>query len=80
MGLTVRIKGYEGAYDCGYITYGVLLMNLVDTMYGKFYGDIFSAWYRGKNPSADDLEMFNRKVPEDIRIWLTHSDCDEFTC
>ena len=22
MGLTVRIKGYVGAYDCGYITYG----------------------------------------------------------
>lgn len=76
LGLTVRIKGYEGAYDCGYITYGVFLMNLVDTMYGKFYGDIFSAWYREKNPSADDLEMFNRKVPEDIRIWLRHSDCD----
>lgn len=76
MGLTVRIKGYEGAYDCGYLTYGNLLMNLVDTMYGEEMGSIFELWYTGGDASIEDLKIFTDKVPEDILMWLRHSDCD----
>ena len=75
MGLTVRIKGYEGAYDCGYLTYGNLLMNLVDTMYGEEMGSIFELWYTGGDASIEDLKIFTDKVPEDILMWLRHSDC-----
>ncbi len=75
MGLTVSIKGYEGAYNCGYIAYGVFITNLVETMYGKRLGDIYREWYR-YGVSDDELKELNETTSDGIRLWLAHSDTD----
>ena len=71
MGLTVRIKGYVGAYDCGYITYGNL------KAYGQRCCEIFlHSLISGKPFSEAEETFWNSHCNEDLDLWIWRSDCD----
>ena len=77
MGLTVRIKGYEGAYDRGYITYGNFIMQLVKEEYGDECYEIFmKSLITGENFSKDDEKVWSEHKNDDLELWIWHSDCD----
>ena len=79
MGLTVRIKGYEGAYNCGYITMGNFLMKLCKTAYGERMGEMFSRFFTNpyyKGFSEEEAEFWNQNCDDGIDLLLWHSDCD----
>ena len=73
MGLTVRIKGYEGAYDCGYITYGVFLCRLADAKFGVEFSVNYQSWQRGF--SNVNYDLLNSHDDDPIAMLLFHSDC-----
>lgn len=77
MGLTVRIKGYVGAYDCGYITYGNFIMQLIKKAYGQRCCEIFlHSLISGKPFSEAEETFWNSHCNEDLDLWIWRSDCD----
>ena len=76
MGLTVRIKGYEGAYDCGYITYGNFIMRLIKEAYGIQCHEIFQrSLYTGKPFTKSDEIEWAKHQNDDLELWIWHPDC-----
>ena len=77
MGLTVRIKGYEGAYDCGYITYGNFIMRLIKEAYGDQCYEIFQRSLFTRRPFTElDEKIWAEHQNDDLELWIWHSDCD----
>lgn len=77
MGLTVRIKGFNGAYDCGYITYGNFIMRLIKEAYGNVCLDMFQrSLYTGKPFTDLDEKEWAKHQNDDLDLWIWHSDCD----
>ena len=77
MGLTIKIKGYEGAYDCGYITYGNFIMRLIKEAYGDVCYEIFQRSLFSGRPftELDEIEWAKHQN-DDLELWIWHSDCD----
>lgn len=77
LGLTVRIKGYEGAYDCGYITYGNFIMRLIKEAYGERCYKAFWDSLTNNRPFTDlDEKVWAEHQIDDLELWIWHSDCD----
>lgn len=79
MGLTATAKGLtaETAFDCGYITYGIFIMELIKTVYGQRCYDAYrNSLFSRKPLSNEDVEHWNSVCNEDLDILLLHSDCD----
>lgn len=79
MGLTVRAKGLtaESAFDCGYITYGTFIMQLIKTAYGDRCYEIFQKSLYSQKPFSDEEEKWwNDHCNDDLDILIWHSDCD----
>lgn len=77
MGLTVRIKGYEGAYDCGYITYGNFILDLIEHAYNKRLRDEFSDYmFSGERFTEDFVDRWSKVSDPNLDIFIFHSDCD----
>lgn len=77
MGLTVRIKGFNGAYDCGYITYGNFIMRLIKEAYGNVCLEMFQrSLYTGKPFTDLDEKEWAKHQNDDLDLWIWHSDCD----
>lgn len=74
MGLTVRIKGYEDAYDCGYITYSVFLCNIAEAKFGAEFAENYRNWQRGYSDFNEDL--LNSHDDDPVSLLLFSSDCD----
>ena len=74
MGLTVRIKGYEGAYDYGYIAYGVFLCKLAYAKFGVEFAINYQSWQRGF--SSVNYDLLNSHDDDPIAMLIFHSDCD----
>lgn len=78
MGLTISIKGYKGAYDCGYLTFGQFRIALCEQLCGPALGHIYKEHYiQGTNFSDWELEFWNANCIDDLDIFLFHSDFDE---
>lgn len=77
MGLTIKIKGYEGAYDCGYITYGNFIMRLIKEAYGDQCYEIFRRSLLTGCPFTElDEKIWAEHQNDDLELWIWHSDCD----
>lgn len=77
MGLTVRIKGFDGSYDCGYITYGNFIMRLIKEAYGNVCLEMFQrSLYTGKPFTDLDEKEWAKHQNDDLDLWIWHSDCD----
>ena len=74
MGLTVRIKGYEGAYDCGYITYGNFLAELAEVKFGAEFASEYRSWQRGM--SQCNYSVLDSHGDDAVSLLLFSSDCD----
>lgn len=74
MGLTVRIKGYEGAYDCGYITFDNFRYKLAKAKFGEKFGDAYYCWQHGF--AYYDSDILDSHDSDPIAMLLFHSDCD----
>lgn len=75
MGLTVKIKGYEGAYDCGYITYGNFIMRLIKEAYGNQCYEIYKrSLFTGKPFTDLDEKVWAEHQNDDLELWIWHSD------
>lgn len=77
MGLTISIKGYKGAFDCGYITFGMFRMRLCEAAYGPALGYIYHSHYINGTPYTDyEIEVWNANCNDDLDVFLFHSDAD----
>lgn len=79
MGLTATAKGLtsETGYDCGYITYGNFIMELIKTAYGeRCYNAFRTSLFSGKPFTDAQDEHWNSVCNDDLDIWIWHSDCD----
>lgn len=77
MGLTVKIKGYEGAYDCGYITYSNFIMRLIKEAYGDRCHEIFRRSLFTSKPFTElDEKVWAEHQNDDLELWIWHSDHD----
>lgn len=76
MGLAVSIKGYEDAYDCGYISFASFRFALADT-FNKEYGELYKKWCL-TGLSIDECNRANKLIEghEALDLFLCHSDCD----
>ena len=74
MGLTVRIKGYEGAYNCGYITYEMFIRRLARLKFGDEFGNHYDAWATGY--SSFDADILDSHDDDPIVDLLFASDCE----
>lgn len=79
MGLKVAIKGYEGAYDCGYITYHHFLMELIkahpdydDKCYEMYEKMLMTM----KDFTKEEVEYWNAHCNDDLDILIWHSDAE----
>lgn len=80
MGLTISIKGYKGAYDCGYITYGNFLMELCKAYYppemSKLYCAQFLDYDHKDGLTEEESKYWNAHCNDDIDLLLWHSMCE----
>lgn len=79
MGLWAHAKGLddESCFECGDITYGTFLLELIKTAYGERCYNIFrNSMIRGTAFSGDDEKWWNSHCNDDLDILLFHSDCD----
>lgn len=79
MGLTVKSKclSAEDTFDCGYVTYGKFIMELVRVAYGeRCYNAHRQAVLSGKPLSKEDEEYWNSICNDDLDLLIFHSDCD----
>lgn len=74
MGLTVRINGYEGAYNCGYITFENFRYELAKAKFGEKFAETYRSWQYGfVNYDSGALDSHDS---EPIALFLFSSDCD----
>lgn len=79
MGLTVKAKclSAEETFDCGYITYGNFIMELIKVAYGeRCYNAHRQAVFSGKPLSEEDEKYWNSVCNDDLDMLIFHSDCD----
>lgn len=79
MGLTVSAKGLDGktGFDCGYITYGNFILELIKVAYGEKCHQIFRNSMRSGKPFTDDEEAYwNSVCNDDLDLLIFHNDCD----
>lgn len=79
MGLYAHAKGLtdETCYDCGYLTYGVFLCELIKTAYGGKCYDMFRYHMIHDVPfTEEEFEYWNEHCNDDLDILIFHSDCD----
>lgn len=78
MGLTVNIKGYKGAYDCGYVMFYVFRKRLAYAANAE-YGALYEKWC-DRGLTQEECDRANAIMEEmnkpGLDIFLTHSDCD----
>ena len=85
MGLTIKIKGYEGAYDCGYITFDIFRYRLASAKFGDAYAENYRLWQQGTSmvneellDSHDDDPISNFLFSLDCEGKYTPKECREF--
>lgn len=79
MGLCAFAKGLteETGFDCGYISYGTFILELINVAYGRKSYDIFrDAMVRGRQFTEEEAEYWNAHCNDDLDILIFHSDCD----
>lgn len=79
MGLLAYAKGLtdETEYNCGYITYGTFILELIKTAYGEKCYDIYKrSMITGKPFTPVEIEFWNARCNDDLDILINHSDCD----
>ena len=79
MGLYATAKGLtqETCFDCGYITYGHFILNLIETAYGKECSEIFRKhMVDGEGFTQEECDIWNTVCNDDLDILIQHSDCD----
>lgn len=79
MGLTVKAKclSAEQTFDCGYVTYGTFIMELVKAAYGERCYNIFRASMLACVPFDEEAEKYwNSVCNDDLDLLIFHSDCD----
>lgn len=76
MGLTVSIKGYKDAYDCGYITFMRFRVELAKA-FDPVFGGLYEKWCMD-GLTQDECDTANRIMEghDALDLFLTHSDCD----
>ena len=78
MGLTVRIKGYEGAYNCGYATFNQFRYELAKAKFGEEFAGAYRSWQRGYLNFKEDLneDLLSSHDDDPVSLLLFSSDCD----
>lgn len=79
MGLYAHAKGLndETCFDCGYLTYGSFIMEMIRVAYGEKCRDIYRhALFRGMAFSDDEVAYWDAHCNDDLDILIWHSDCD----
>lgn len=79
MGLYATAKGLttETSFDCGYLTYGTFILELIKTAYGDKCHEIFKRSLLSQKPFSDEDERYwNAHCIDDLEIFIWHSDCD----
>lgn len=79
MGLYAHAKGLtdETCYDCGYLTYGTFLCELIKTAYGENCYDMFRYHMIHGDPfTEEECKYWNEHCNDDLDILIFHSDCD----
>ena len=79
MGLTVSAKclNAETGFDCGYITYGNFIFELIKVAYGeRLYEAHKKAVFNREPLSQEDVELWNKTCNDDLDLLIFHSDCD----
>lgn len=79
MGLTAHAKGLtdETGFDCGYITYGTFIMELIKVAYGEKMYNIFRNRLLSREPFAEkEIEYWNTHCNDDLDLLIFHSDCE----
>lgn len=79
MGLTATAKGLtaETEFNCGYITYGDFIVELVRIAYGQQFAESFfcEAFLRIEMPQQD-IGLWNRVCNPALDLLIFHSDTD----
>lgn len=78
MGLCARAKGLtnETGFDCGYLTYGTFILELIKVAYGQECHNIFKRNMLRSAPFSDaEVEYWNAHCNDDLDILIFHSDC-----
>lgn len=79
MGLTTRAKGLDEktGFDCGYITYGAFIMELIKVAYGEKCYEIYKrSLFSGEPFTDEEEEYWNCHCNDDLDLLIFHSDCD----
>lgn len=79
MGLYATAKGLtaETSFECGYLTYGTFILELIKTAYGEECMKIFRQhMIDGKGFTQAECDIWNAKCNDDLDIFIQHSDCD----
>lgn len=79
MGLTVRAKGLsnEDGFDCGYITYGLFIAEVVRAAYGEKCYEVFCRQMRHDDPmTQDEADAWDAVCNKDLELLIWHSDGD----
>lgn len=79
MGLTASAKGLDGkaCFDCGYITYGNFILELIKVAYGEKCYQIFRNAMCASKPFSNEEETYwNSVCNDDLDLLIFHSDCD----
>lgn len=78
MGLCAHAKGLtdETGFDCGYLTYGTFILELIKVAYGQQCHDIFKRnMLRGTPFSDAEAKYWDEHCNDDLDILIFHSDC-----
>lgn len=79
MGLYATAKGLtdETCFNCGYITYGNFILNLVKAAYDdKCYEMYEDCLMSRRGFSQSEVEYWNAHCNDDLDILIWHSDCN----
>lgn len=79
MGLCATAKGLnrETGFECGYITYGTFILELIKTAYGERCMEIYrNSMVAGKCFTQEEVDYWNERCNDDLDILILHSDCD----
>lgn len=78
MGLCATAKGLtaETEFNCGYITYGNFIIELVRVAYGQRLAESFrSVALLGHGMPKPDIDLWNRVCSPALDLLIFHSDC-----
>ena len=77
MGLTVHAKGLppEKSFDCGYVSYGVFIMELIRAAYGYECYEIYHNAFIARRAFTDkETEFWYTKCNKDLEPLIWHDD------